>query len=242
VTAKISREVIGGYLNCKYKAHLKQAGEQGTQSDYEALLLERRGEVRLQAIDKILASHKEQEVAHHVPLTAASLKRGPLFVLDATLEDDHVCMHFDGLKRVDGASKLGDFHYVPVLFFEGRQVRKQQRALLDVYGLLISRLQGRAPGCGIIWHGKECRATRVRLNPDPRKAERVAVPFGELRRPGVGVFRLHLRRQTQVLHLFGRQRHLHRNYPGDVEAPASIRPWKSLSDCTPAPAPLSSLL
>ena len=26
---------------------------------------------------------------------------------------------FDGLKRVDGPSKLGDFHYVPVLFHEG---------------------------------------------------------------------------------------------------------------------------
>ncbi|MCI0458922.1 MAG: IS66 family transposase [Gemmataceae bacterium] len=72
-----------------------------------------------------------------------------------------------------GPSKLGDFHYVPVLFSEGRHLRKQQRALLDVYGLLRARLQGRTPGSGIIWHGKECRATRVRLSPDPRKAERL---------------------------------------------------------------------
>jgi predicted RecB family nuclease len=68
---------------------------------------------------------------------------------------------------------LGDFHYVPVLFSEARQVRKQQRALLDVYGPLLSRLQGLSPGSGIIWHGKECRATRVRLSPDSRKAERL---------------------------------------------------------------------
>src|SRR5262249_14919097 len=95
------------------------------------------------------------------------------FLLNATLEDERVSLAFDGLKRVPGPSKLGDFHYVPVLFAGGRQVRKQQRALLDVYGLHISRLQGRAPGSGIIWHGKECRATRVRLNPDPRKAERL---------------------------------------------------------------------
>ena len=72
-----------------------------------------------------------------------------------------------------GPSKLGDFHYVPMLCSEGRQVRKHQRALLDVYGFLISRLQGRSPDSGIVWHGNKCRATRLSLNADPRKAERL---------------------------------------------------------------------
>src|SRR5262249_19227390 len=106
-------------------------------------------------------------------LTTAALKRGAAFILNATLEDEHVSLTCDGLQRAPGSSKLGDFHYVPVLFSEGQQVRKQQRAQLDVYGLLISRLQGRASGSGIIWHGQECRSTRVRLNPDLRKAERL---------------------------------------------------------------------
>jgi predicted RecB family nuclease len=181
VTAKISREVVEGYLNCRYKAHLKQAGEQGTQSDYAALLVERRGAVRLQAIDKILARHKEHEVVRHVPLTPASLKREPLFVLDATLEDDLVSLHFDGLKRVDGASKLGDFHYIPVLFHEAEQVGKEQRLLLEVYALLLSRVQGRTPGSGIVWLGKECRATKVRLGTDPRKAEQILRDLEQMR-------------------------------------------------------------
>ena len=38
------------------------------------------------------------------------------FVLDALLEDDVVALSFDTLKRVYGASNLGDFHYVPMLF------------------------------------------------------------------------------------------------------------------------------
>src|SRR5262249_51193711 len=50
---------------------------------------------------------------------------------------------------------------------------KEQRALLEVYGLLLSRLQGRMPGFGLLWHGKECRAARVRLSPDPRKPGRI---------------------------------------------------------------------
>ena len=52
-------------------------------------------------------------------------------MLDATLEDDLLSLCFDGLKRVDGPSKLGDFHYVPMLFHEGRKVGKEQRLLLE---------------------------------------------------------------------------------------------------------------
>src|SRR5262249_54875767 len=54
----------------------------------------------------------------------------------------------------------------------GRPVRDLQRALLGVYALLLSRLQGRMPGHGIIWYGNEPREARLRLRPDPRKAER----------------------------------------------------------------------
>jgi predicted RecB family nuclease len=173
MATKITRDVLASYLHCKVKGHLKLAGQQGTRSDYELLLAESRDEVARRATDKILARHSKEEVERDVGLTQAALKRGAAFLLNATLEDEHVSLAFDGLQRVPGPSKLGDFHYVPVLFSEGRQVRKQQRARLDVYGLLLSRLQGRAPGSGIIWHGKECRSTRVRLNPDPRKAQRL---------------------------------------------------------------------
>jgi predicted RecB family nuclease len=178
MATKITRDIIESYLSCKYKGHLKFTGQQGTRSDYEVLLAEARDAVRRQATDMILARHQGEKVERDLVLTPAVLKKGAAFLVNATLEDEHISVAFDGLKRVPGPSKLGDFHYIPVLFIEGRQVRKQQRALLDVYGLLISRLQGRAPGSGIIWHGQECRASRVRLNPDPRKADRL---LGELR-------------------------------------------------------------
>jgi predicted RecB family nuclease len=42
-----------------------------------------------------------------------------------------------------------------------------------LYGLILSRLQGQMPSSGIIWHGKECGTTRVRLNGDLRKTERL---------------------------------------------------------------------
>jgi predicted RecB family nuclease len=179
---KITRDIIESYLNCQYKGHLKLTGHQGMSSAYELLLVESRDGVSHRASDTILSRHSAGEVERDNVLTPAVLKRGAAFLLNATLEDEHISLAFDGLKRLPGASKLGDFYYVPVLFFEGRQVRKQQRALLDVYGLLLSRLQGRAPGSGIIWHGKECRATQVRLNPDPRKADRLLAELRQMQR------------------------------------------------------------
>ena len=170
---QITREVLESYLHCKTKAHLKLAGQQGIVSDYEMLLAANRQEVRQQAIGKILSEHPEAEVARGIPLTVAALRTGPSFILDATLEDDSQSLVFDGLKRVDGPSKLGDFHYIPMLFVEGRQIPKEQRVLLDLNGMILSHLQGIPTESGIIWHGKDCRPTKVRLSPDSSKAKRL---------------------------------------------------------------------
>jgi predicted RecB family nuclease len=172
MATKITGDALESYLKCKTKAHLKLAGHQGSMSDYEGLLVASRQEVRRQAIAKILAQHPETEVARDIPLTAAALRAGPSFVLDTTLEDDLLTLRFAGLKRVEGSSKLGDFHYVPMLFHEGRKVGKEQRLLLELHGLILSQIQGRLPANGVVWHGRECKATRVRLNPDKRRAER----------------------------------------------------------------------
>ncbi|HEX4613023.1 MAG TPA: TM0106 family RecB-like putative nuclease, partial [Urbifossiella sp.] len=184
MSSRITAEVLEAFLHCRYKGHLTQAGQVGMRSDYEVLTAEQRAAVRQQAIEQIAARHADGEVLSTTPLTAATLKQGAAFVLDATLENDTFSMRMDGLKKVDGPSKLGDFHYVPVLFHGGGSVRKEQRLLLDVCGLLLSRTQGRTPGYGIVWSGRECRAAKVRLSPDPRKAERLLRDLQQSREAG----------------------------------------------------------
>jgi predicted RecB family nuclease len=173
MAAKITHDIIESYLSCKYKGHLKLAGQQGKKADYELLLAESREAVKHQATDKLLVRDAKETVERDLILTPDVLKRGATFLLNVTLEDEHVSLTFDGLKRVPGPSKLGDFHYVPVLFVAGRKLRKQQRALLDVCGLLLCRLQGRAPRSAVIWYGQECRVARVQLKADLCKAERL---------------------------------------------------------------------
>jgi predicted RecB family nuclease len=173
MTRRLTREILEAHLHCRYKGHLNWAGESAEPSDAEVLSAGLRADVRQQAIDRIVARQPGAAVVREGPLTEAVLKAGPAFVLDAVLEDDSFALRFDGLMRVAGPSKLGDFHYVPMLFHGGGSVRSGQRLLLEVYGLLLSRIQGRTPGSGIVWYGRECRATKVRLSPDPRTAERL---------------------------------------------------------------------
>jgi predicted RecB family nuclease len=177
---KITKDVLESYLNCKYKGHLKLAGDQGTKADYETLLSQAKAEVRLAVIEKILAQHSTHEVERNVRLSAATLRPGPVFVFDAILDDDRMFLSFDGLKKVNGPSNLGDFHYIPMLFHEGRKIGKSLKLLLELYGLLLSKVQGRIPSSGIVWCGKECRATKIRLNLDSRTVQRLLRELREM--------------------------------------------------------------
>jgi len=170
--SRITRDILESYLRCKYKGHLKLSGHCGDKSDYEALLTELGSELRLKIIDKIFVGLEDNEVPKNVSLTVSALMQGPPFFLDALLEDDSVSLSFDGLKRVGGLSKLGDFHYVPMLFDAPRKLGKEQRVLLEVFGLLLSQIQGKSPAYGILWHGKECTPTRIKLGAGLRKGEK----------------------------------------------------------------------
>jgi predicted RecB family nuclease len=66
-----------------------------------------------------------------------------------------------------------------VLFYAGCQVHKAQRTLLEMLGLLLSRVQGKAPSSGIIYHGSECTARIVRFSPNLKAAETL---LGEITR------------------------------------------------------------
>jgi predicted RecB family nuclease len=138
MATKITSDVLDSYLHCKLKGHLKVAGQQGTKCDYEVLHAELRDEVRRKAIDKLLDRYPDEQVSRGIVLTTAALMGGSKFILDALLEDGPISLLIDCLKRVEGASKLGAFHYIPVLYHQSQQLRKEQKLLLEVYGLLLS--------------------------------------------------------------------------------------------------------
>jgi predicted RecB family nuclease len=180
----ITRDVIESSLHCRYKGYLKLAGEQGSPSDYEQLMRESRERVRLAATAQLLARHEEGEVLRGLTMTLVALRRGVPLLLDVTFEDKEFCIRFDALQRAAGSSRLGDFHYVPVLFHEAERPARQLRALLGLLGQTLGSVQGRQPGWGVLIYGRNCEVKRFRLRPNVQQTRRAIEVIKELQ--GVG--------------------------------------------------------
>jgi predicted RecB family nuclease len=180
MVTKITFDVLDGYLHCKYKGHLRLAERTGIKSDYESTLVELRKELRVKAIEKVHGQF-HQKIPNGVALTRSALNGGAPFVLDAEFQDDEFSVQYDGLKKVAGHSELGEFHYVPVLFYERRRISKIQRTLLEVLGLLLSRAQGKAPSNGVIFHGSDCRSTVVRFTTGLQAAQKLLNDVDQIR-------------------------------------------------------------
>ena len=161
---KITNEILEGYLNCKTKAHLKLVGETGTKSDYEAMTEAASQASRDEAVAKLVAWFGDGDVCRGIAVTGATLRKGSPLLADADLEDDGLSLRFDGLKRVDRASELGDHHYVPVLHIHGDKVGKQQKVLLAVFGIALAKVQGLRPVIGLVARSLEGRLGTVRLD------------------------------------------------------------------------------
>jgi hypothetical protein len=164
MAAKITRYIIESYLNCKYKGHLKLAGEGGTKSDYETMTTATKEASREATLIKLIARCGGGDACRGMSVTAAMLKKGAPLLTDADLEDDGMSLQFDALKRADGTSKLGNHHYVPILYTHNDKLGRQQKLLLAALGLMLGRVQELRPATGLVTRGPEGRLGKIRLD------------------------------------------------------------------------------
>jgi predicted RecB family nuclease len=181
MATKITRDIIESYLHCKYKGHLKLAGKSGTISDYEAMTTAASATSRGQAMARLIARFSEGDACRGMTITAGTLKQAALLLADAAFEDEGLSLHFDALKRADGASKVGDHHYVLVLHNDGDKIGRRQKLLLAVFGLALARVQDLRPALGLVARGSEGRLGKVRLDANLyKKAEQLLADFKRL--------------------------------------------------------------
>jgi len=179
-TGRITGEIIEAYLDCKTKVHLKLEGERDTKTDYELLRSEMREKIRLEAFKKVKAAHPETEVLRGLNATVSVLKRGGVF-LEAHIEVSAIHLIIDALRKTSGSSNLGDFHYLPLLCYEGQTIRQNQRQLIAIFATVVGHLQGTMPSTGLIYYARECKLTRVQLSAVLRaKAKRILHEIQEL--------------------------------------------------------------
>jgi predicted RecB family nuclease len=179
MTREITNDVLEAFLHCRLKGHLKRAGERGEASDYELMLSGARARIRDAAAARLLARHTGTEIPRGVVLDAGLLARGSPLLLDASLEDNEMSFHLDALLRVNGESRLGGFHYVPILFHETERPTRELRTLLAIHGLVLGTAQGREPAVGIIIHGRACKSRRIMLGGVRDQARRLLREFRE---------------------------------------------------------------
>ena len=86
-------------------------------------------------------------------------------ILDVTIEFGELSLCCDALKRVEGDSRLGGFHYAPLMVYEGGKIRPEHKRGLEVFSLALGEVQGKCPDFGFIVHGEEPKLHRVRLRP-----------------------------------------------------------------------------
>ena len=177
--AKISQDVLESYVACHYKAYLKLAGHEGTPADGPTLPPSGEAILPTAVVDEVRPQRLKVQAINSVELTPSFLSKGLTPIWNGVFETDLMSLHIAGLQRVDGPSNIGDFHYLPLVLQSGSGSHETRRLLLDVYGFILSNLQGRVPDQGIIWKGEENSST-VQHSPDLRRGERILKALREI--------------------------------------------------------------
>ena len=156
---RITDTVFQDYLTCKLKAFLTLKGEPGTPCEYMAVLADVQREYRPLATAALL---KKLYLAPGA-VERASIETGSPLILDCRIVHEPCEFRFDALRRVKGKSRLGDFHYEPILFVKETNVSEDRKRLLAFGGFVLGEAQGVQPSRGGVVYGKECSFTNVQL-------------------------------------------------------------------------------
>jgi len=177
----ITRDILESFLACKTEANLKLHGQRGLKSEYDTLSAEMRAELRDRAFEKLVPRLKPEDVMRGVKTSEAVLGSGAAIILDVTIEFGDLSLCCDALKRVNGDSRLGKFHYAPLLVYEGKRIRSHYKRALEIFRLALGEVQGRCPECGFIVHEEDLKIRRVRLSPGHGDAKRILEELKVLR-------------------------------------------------------------
>lgn len=178
---RITREIIESYFQCRYKVYLcfnNQPGlEQRCGPDRSASM----SDFRLGATRRLLAGCDAKDIVRDTPLVRNTLKLGASYLLNATATLDTLNVVFDALVRADGPSKLGQFHYMPVLYATVDRIGAYERKLLAVFGMVLGKVQGHCPQEGFVVYGRQPKILRARIDTNDRKVRSVLRDIGDIR-------------------------------------------------------------
>ncbi len=150
----LSAEVFSQHATCPNWPYWDLFGDPSKKAEVPPLFVklrearalhERRIAAALEGMEEIAQTGK---AAERFSATLAAMRRGAAAIYRGTLVSEDWVGHPDLLVRVDGASRLGDWHYEAVEITSARQVRDAHRLRLVFYALLLKSAQDRKPDEG----------------------------------------------------------------------------------------------
>jgi predicted RecB family nuclease len=166
---QITRRLIEAYLDCKYKAHLLAEGNRGDPHDLEIV----QAELQESYVERAAAALVRKYHKAPSDFTDIDIHSGQEVIFAPTLEDEEMAFEFDALRRTDGESSLGPFHYCPVLFWQAESLGRNQTLLMAAGGIILSRHQRVQPKTATVIFGTQCRARTLHLAQHYKAAQQV---------------------------------------------------------------------
>ena len=160
---KITNRVVAAYLKCTYKAYLLLRDNNGSPHDYELLMDELQAAYKPKAEETLLRRRNLESAPPISIVSLHDLKQGHPLILDCIIETTSFRFHFDGLKKVDGKSALGPFHYIPIMFCHDDKIREQHRLMSAFGALCIHQIQQRTPEIAITISGPRYKESTFQI-------------------------------------------------------------------------------
>jgi predicted RecB family nuclease len=159
----ITDDIFSAFLNCKYKAYLKLAGQAGEPSEYERLQDRLTQRYRAEAQRRFLDGFGEVATILNPLSPAEAIHCGQDALIDATLGHNGESAHLDAARLLPG--KGNPVEYEPILFVRSERVSRDDKLRLAFAASVLGRVQGTLPAVGRVVHGRGFVTTRVQLGP-----------------------------------------------------------------------------
>ncbi len=140
----ITTDIVVAYSQCPHKAYLLLYTQQkGEPHDYTQILEAQKVTNQAQYVDGL--KQKQVDLQSYAE---KGLKSRADFLLDAILQADGLQADSSLLIKAKGSSRLGRYHYEPILFTGTHTVTKEQRLQMHFVGHVLAKVQKKQPAVG----------------------------------------------------------------------------------------------
>ena len=163
----ITSQLFSDYLNCEYKAYLKETAEDETITDFQIFnddVLRLAQKTYREKYCKNLTSF----FGNPFEITSISsriLENGFEKLFNISIKNKNLKTQIDVIEKISCSSYQEDFIYIPILILPNYKVSRSDKLLLAFNSLLLSDFQNKEVGVGKIFYGHPLRSLKVNLKP-----------------------------------------------------------------------------